>query len=178
MTPFPMPRMLTNFKKKHAIAVAGEMARLLANYTKRLTEQDANLLVYGFLSARLADVRREWRICVAGRKHPLRIDFRIGGTNPAVVEFALRPKTGHGTALSVASNVDELKKLGRVSSTKARWRYLLLIDLRSKPLVRAHLKGSYDAANLGVGRFPRESVRVIYAHRTDVYDFLFSPRSK
>jgi hypothetical protein len=102
-----------------------------------------------------------------------RIDFRCKGTNPANLEWAVRPAV-NGGQLSAKSNSAEIKKLSR--TTKAR-RYLLLVDLTPPHLARlkSDLKAEYDTIRLGRGKYARHSVTVVYVHRTVRFKFLWRP---
>jgi hypothetical protein len=109
-----------------------------------------------------------------GRPRPQRIDYRYGGSNPAVIEFAVRPATG-GPQLYGSQNRSELRKLTRVPQSKARRRYLLLLDLYRSAIDSLALKPTYDLVHAGQGRFQRHSVRVIYVSSSLQYNFLWRP---
>jgi hypothetical protein len=133
---------------------------------------DAILLAY--LSGRFSQVDRQHYVYLYGSTKPRRIDFRFGGSNPVVLELAVRPPTGGGR-LSGSQNISELRKLCRVSHTQARLRALLLLDLYYDPLQKDSLKATYDRIDAGRGRFKRSSVRVIYVHLRDTFHFRWSP---
>ena len=112
-----------------------------------------------------------------GSSKPGRIDFRIGSTNPAVIELVVCPKRGGGN-LYGSQNRAELSKLVRIPQSKARLRVLLLIDLSPNGVHKSRLKRTYDLINSGPGKFPRFSVRVVYVHRSHCYDFIWQPGKK
>lgn len=146
------------------LALATRCATMLTGYTKRQTEMAADPMVYGLMEAAFGAVARQHYIWMGTGSRPKRIDFRIGGNNPVVLEFALRPIDGT-IQLYGSQNAAELRKLSRVPTSKARTRVLLLIDLYARsPHDRATLKKSYDDVRLGPGRFHRKSVQIIYAN--------------
>jgi hypothetical protein len=130
--------------------------------------------LFSFLRGRFGNVQRQHRVYVYGSKKPKRIDFRYGGSNPIVVEFAVRPPTGGGE-LYGSQNVSELRKLCRVSHTEARLRALLLLDLYHEPIRQKALHNTYASINAGRGRFKRSAVRVIYVHRDLEFSFSWKP---
>ena len=131
-------------------------------------------ILYGYLQGRFGGMSRQHWVHIHGRQRPHRIDFRIGGNNPIVIEFAVRPPDG-GTTLYGSQNRSELRKLARVSRATARLRVLLLIDLSPTPILRVKLEPTYDDQNAGRGNFTRHSVRVIYVHTQSTYNFLWQP---
>jgi hypothetical protein len=131
-------------------------------------------VIYAYLSGQFGLMSRQHWMRLYGRPRPQRIDFRYGGSNPAVIEFAVRPPSG-GSHLYGSQNLSELRKLTRVPQSRARRRYLLLLDRYRDPIQRSNLKASYDPLNAGRGRFRRTSVRVVYVHAVLQYDFLWRP---
>jgi hypothetical protein len=131
-------------------------------------------VLYGYLHGRFGGVTRQHHVRFHGRHRPSRIDFRHGTSNPVVIEFAVRPPSGHAT-LYGSQNRSELRKLCRVSQTTARLRVLLLIDLYFTPMNRETLKATYDREGSGPGNFIRRPVRVIYVHRDREFNFLWRP---
>ena len=92
--------------------IGQEVIRLGDRYQKRITENDANLLLFGYLTAwAKVQVDREHHIQIAGSIN--RFDFRYGGSNPDL-EFALRHKS-RGGELYGSQNKSELRKLTRIS---------------------------------------------------------------
>lgn len=103
---------------KALIAVADEYP------TRFLTEKDFFPLVRAYLHGRFPGVESEHRVKSGA------IDFRIGGTNPSLLELAVAPRAladkchaeqkfpGHGAApqLCVSQNSPELRKLAREPS--------------------------------------------------------------
>lgn len=137
-------------------------------------EMHIDPVLFAYLRSRHSSVQRQHYVYRYGSHKPQRIDFRSGGNNPVVLEFAVRPPTGGGT-LSGSQNTSELRKLCRVSDTAARLRALLLVDLFHSPLEKSSLKETYDQINAGRGKFKRNSVRVIYVHADTQFNFLWSP---
>ena len=130
-------------------------------------------LLYGVLHSKYR-VRRQHHVRSRNGR-PKRIDFRQPGRNPVVIEFAVRT---HQTRreLNGSQNQPELHKLMRQNAASAR--YLLLLDLARESLDKDDLKGTYTTVPGLRGRGPRKSVRIIYAHRTGTYHFLWQPKEK
>jgi hypothetical protein len=156
----------------HALRKVAELAFTYHNAPKK--ELHADLLLCGYLAAKFPSVSRQHRVKMYGSSHPHRIDFRIGGNNPVVAEFVLRPPTG-GAQLYGVINKSELRKLCRVHATQARLRILLLLDLHSEPLKKETLKTSYRKVSSGRGKFLRHPERVLYVNREAAFNFLWKP---
>jgi hypothetical protein len=137
-------------------------------------EMTVDGLVYGILHTKFGVERQhQIRSSVPGTK-PDRIDFREGGTNPVVVEFAVRTAK-HLNEIYGSQNKDELKKLAK--QTHAKGRFLVLLDLSGdESLMKSRLESTYNKINAGRGRFPRASVRVMYVHPDASYHFLWRPK--
>jgi hypothetical protein len=131
-------------------------------------------VLYALLSGRFGYMQRQHCVPVYGATKPSRIDYRYGGTNPVVIEFAVRPPAGGGH-LHGSQNVSELRKLCRVRITKAKLRALLLLDLSAHPLDIDDLEVTYARQTSGPGNFERNIVRVIYVHRKVTGDFRWAP---
>jgi len=131
-------------------------------------------ILFAYLSGRHAKVARQHRLYLYGSSKPNRIDFRIGGSNPVVLELAPRSPSGGGS-LSGSQNVKELRKLCRVKPTQAKLRALLLLDLADHPIKKAALRNTYVDVHAGPGKFKRSSVRVIYVHRKSSFSFSWKP---
>lgn len=152
-----------------------QMVAMLAKYhnpPKKELLLDA--ILFAYLCGQGRKVARQHRVYFYGSAKPHRIDFRIGGSNPIVLEFAVRSTNGGGS-LGGGPNVDELRKLCRVTGKRARLRALLLLDLADHPLSQDKLEKTYEHLHAGRGKFKRSSVRVIYVHREDQFDFSWSP---
>jgi hypothetical protein len=155
--------------------IGTEVLELLAEYhNPPHKELLLDAILFAYLTGRYSTVRRQHPVRLYGSIKPHRIDFRFGGTNPVVLELAVRPPNGGGN-LYGSQNASELNKLCRVAHSQARLRALLLLDLGDKPLSRESLKRSYDPLHAGPGKFKRSSVRVIYVHRHDTFHFSWSP---
>jgi len=155
--------------------IGAEILQLLSEYHNPPRKElllDAIFLAY--LKGRSTKVARQHYVRIYGSTKPQRIDFRIGGTNPAVIEFACRSTNGTGQ-LTGSQNLSELRKLSRVSTTQAKLRALLLLDAVEKPLKKDALKATYDKQHAGRGKFRRHPVRVVYVHRQTAYNFLWDP---
>jgi len=140
------------------------------------TERDFFPLVRAFLEGRVPTVTAE--VGESSKK----IDFRIGGPNPALLELAVRPRAfadpnhdgvrfpGNNQApqLFASTNKTELSKLGSVSQNKAKNRFLLLLDFRGGHDV-ARLKRSYLKALPQDGK--HAAVRVVYISRDQEVHF-------
>lgn len=158
------------------IIEAGEEAlHLLARYSNAPhREMLIDPALFGYLRGKHGPVDRQHNVYVYGDVRPKRIDYRLGGNNPVVLEFAVRPATGGGNLLG-SQNRSELRKLCRVSTAEARLRALLLLDLYHQPHDLESLWDTYERVATGPGRYTRNGVRVIYVHE-DVNDtYLWHP---
>lgn len=156
-------------------AIGQDIARLVGDYHGGPTrEMLIDPALYAYLRATGRRVDRQHHAHLPGAKRPARIDFRVGGSNPVLIEFAVRPPHGMGE-LYGSQNRSELHKLCRFSNTQAKLRALLLIDLAPTPLAQRALEATYDAVHAGPGRFTRYSVKVIYVHAHTTYAFKWSP---
>jgi hypothetical protein len=157
-------------------SAAREILKLANCYSsKDLKEMALDPLVLGFFHGKYGKMSRQHRVWISNSTHPKRIDFRYGSSNPVVLEFAMRPRSG-ASELYGPCNGDELRKLTRVRSNSARLRVLLLLDLfRGSAISKQSLVASYSGVNSGRGRFKRHPVRVVYAHwKGTSYDFIWS----
>jgi len=156
-------------------AVGVDVLNLLDQYHNPPNKElllDVILLAY--LSGRFSGVARQHYVRLYGSKRPQRIDFRFGGSNPVVLELAVRRSSGGGS-LYGSQNLSELRKLSRVGHSEARLRVLLLLDLSGDSHHKQDLKATYDPLNAGPGKFHRSSVRVIYVHRQNRFSFIWRP---
>jgi hypothetical protein len=144
-----------------------EVIFLLSRYSNAPhREMKIDPALFGYLRGKHGPVDRQHPVHLYGGKQgkrAKRIDYRLGGSNPVVLEFAVRPPTGGGTLLG-SQNASELRKLCRVSDTEARLRALLLVDLYREPHDIDSLWDTYDRVSTGPGRYKRSGVRVIYVH--------------
>lgn len=131
-------------------------------------------IIYAYMKGRFGAVSRQHHVSVYGSRKPKRIDFRVGGTNPVVLELAVRSPLGSGSLLG-QPNTSELRKLCKVSTTQASLRVLLLIDLYVNNYTKPDLKSTYDVINAGPGKFKRCPVRVVYVHMDNRFNFAWSP---
>ena len=150
--------------------ICGRKARSFA-------EGDIGRILYAYLLGKFGGVKSEVPVLLG--KNTKYIDFRFGdhpyGGNPCVVELAVR-NTEHGQQLSSSQNKSELRKLSRYPATQAQTRVLLLLDIGHHPLIESNLKPGYDELkHLGVGKFQRQSVRVLYVHREVDFHFSWKP---
>ena len=166
--------MTTKQIKKAAKAVLG-LAELYGHDSAMQREMRLDLLLLGFFEARFGRMSRQTKIWISGTSHPKRVDFRHGGTNPVLMEFAVRPPSG-ASELYGPSNRSELNKLTRFPPSKAKKRVLLLFDLKRKPIPKKNLTATYARVRSSRGRFNRYYVRVIYVHRASEYDFSWGSR--
>ncbi|WP_276967056.1 hypothetical protein [Metallibacterium scheffleri] len=156
--------------------VGVQVLRLLDDYSRAPAHREMLIdpILYAFLKGKFGAVARQHHVAVYGSQRPKRIDFRVGGTNPVVLELAVRSPKGVGSLLG-KSNTSELRKLCKVSTTQAKLRALLLIDLYGNNYTKDHLQESYEKIHAGPGKFERNSVRVIYVHMNNRFDFSWSP---
>src|SRR5438477_9511334 len=90
---------------------ARKVASLLQEYSGHHVggrEMLLDPIIYGYLHGRFSRLSRQHRVRLHGRPRPQRIDFRVGGPNPVVIEFAVRPPHG-GTSLYGSQNRSELR---------------------------------------------------------------------
>jgi hypothetical protein len=156
------------------IALAAQtVMRLLGQYSNAPhREMLVDPALYAFLEAKFGKMTRQMPIRL-GDSHK-RIDFRHGGSNPVAIEFAVRPPKGGGQ-LYGSQNASELRKLSRLSQTKAKLRALLLMDLHSTPHDETDLARTYENVTLGPGRYVRRPVSVIYVHESGSWQFTWKP---
>lgn len=155
--------------------IAADIALMVRDYhggPKR--EMLIDPALYARLRAHGRPVSRQFHAHLPGAQKPPRIDFRIGGENPVLIEFAVRPPHG-GATLYGSQNCSELRKLCRFTNSKAKLRALILIDLAAAPLQVKRLRATYDKIDAGRGKFARFPVKVIYAHVDSTYWFKWSP---
>jgi len=167
------------FGTSEAISAAEALIKLRKDYSNPpKTERGLDPIFYGYITAihRKSPVSRQIHIKFAGAKKPSRIDFRIGGPNPTVLELAVRPLKGQ-QELTGPKNRSELVKLSKVVQTKAKRRILLLIDLKKNPIDRLELKATYDPLHAGPGKKARHAVTVVYVHARSNYWFTWKPRA-
>ena len=130
--------------------------------------------LYAFLLCTGRKVDRQWHANLPGYDRSPRIDFRIGGSNPVLLEFAVRRPSG-GSSLYGSQNQSELRKLARFGKSSAKLRALLLVDLSPWPIEKAKLRATYDKVHCGRGRFKRSPVKVIYTCSDSAYSFKWDP---
>jgi hypothetical protein len=142
---------------------------------KKKGERWLHAVVLGLSEERLGGMQIEYPVGTSSAiTKPKSLDFRHGGSNPAVIELVVRV---HGNELYGSQNVGELMKLCKISSTKARRRILLLLDPSGQePIEKSSLKASYEQIRSGRGNFPRETVAIAYVHPRSEYLFEWSPR--
>jgi hypothetical protein len=139
---------------------------------KKSQERSLHLVVLGLLEAKIGYMKSEFQV---GKSRRTRIDFRHGGTNPALIELAVR-SIEHGNELYGPMNESELRKLCKITSTKAKRRLLLLLDpSRLPPIEKNAMRKSYASVSSGRGKFPREPVTIVYVHPALEYSFQWRP---
>src|SRR5262245_9155199 len=90
---------------------AAEIIKIVGDYTnKPHREMLIDPILFGYLRGAFDNVERQHKVRVYGSRKPKRIDFRQGGTNPVVLELAVRPPGGGGHLLG-GQNTSELRKL-------------------------------------------------------------------
>lgn len=143
---------------------------------KRLNERKLLPSFAVTLQQRFGHITREVPIRYSGKTR--RIDFRFGTHNPALIEVAVRKRLAIGVGSAAApTNRNELLKLARFPLSKARYRFLLLIDLADSPLSRQQLEESYESVLATRGRVEWSEVTVVYIHHTTSFVFPWTPRS-
>lgn len=168
------------FGTSQAITAALNLIGLRKQYTNPpKTERGLDPIFFGYITAAHpgALVSRQLHIRFHGAAVPSRIDFRIGGTNPTVLELAVRPCDGQ-QQLNGKQNHDELFKLSKVPPNKAKRRILLLVDLKRHPISRDRLKSTYAPLHAGPGKKERHPVTVVYVHEHSQYSFTWKPKKE
>lgn len=165
------------FGTSEAVNAAKQLLSLRKDYSnppKR--ERQLDPLFYAYLKGHQTKVKvsRQIPVPFANRKNPSRIDYRIGGSNPTLIELAVRPPDG-AQELMGPQNLKELRKLSKFPQTEAKRRILLLVDLKDMPLDKAKLEASYDRQNAGPGRKNRCTVTIVYVHADLHYSFPWNP---
>ncbi len=154
------------FGTEEAMNAGLALFRLRTKYSKRFNlETELDPIFFGYLTGRYPKIRvsRQFHVRFASSKNPSRIDFRIGGTNPTLLELAVRPPEGT-QQLNGPQNHTELKKLSKFPNSEARRRILLLIDLKNEPIDKETLEGTYKELHAGRGNRKRHPVTVVYVH--------------
>ena len=165
------------FGTREAIEAARAVVELRRHYSNPpKTERGLDPILFGYLRGAYpkVSVTRQMQITFSSSMRPSRIDFRVGGTNPTVLEFAVRPADGQ-QQLNGPQNHQELLKLSKVVPSKAKRRILLLLDLKKTPVQKRALKLAYDKLNAGRGRKARHPVTVVYVHTASQYSFCWRP---
>lgn len=149
--------------------------------TRFLTERDFFPLVIAYLHGRVPKVKPEARVRNG------QVNFRIGQKNGALVELAVAPRQlrdpnaddvqfpGHknATQLSAAQNESELRKLGAEPQSRAKKRYLLLVNFQRNADLD-DLRAQYEkAADKVVIKNP---VAVVYVARRGSAHFTLERR--
>jgi hypothetical protein len=138
--------------------------------TRFLTERDFYPLVVAYLHGLFPRVKVEHKVRSGA------IDFRLGGMNPSVIELAVAPRAlrdanapdlifpGHDSAtqLYATQNRRELNKLSEVPQSKAKMRYLLLVDFCAFDQDDMKDKYEREASNLGM----RNPVYIVHVSRS------------
>ena len=145
---------------------------------RELNERAVSPLVHAYLQGYFVGVYREYEAPVG--RSATRVDFRFGdwphGSNPCVMELAVRGTRTNQSCLSASTNRPELAKLSRFARDRASGgRLLLLLDFGVHALARDRVLQQYKAEHLGPGRFDRSNVSVLYVHRDSDYNFVWKP---
>jgi hypothetical protein len=133
---------------------------------KRRYEKSIQLVLLGYLQASVGRMKLE---------HPVaneKIDFRYGGDHPSLIELVTISHSGYNVEHNANRNLSELKKLSKFDRSKARVKYLLILDfLNASPIRKEKLQAAYSRAwrKLAVllrtsGRNVMYSVTVVYVH--------------
>ena len=140
---------------------------------RRRGELFYDAILFAVLHERHGPIVRQWKLpLLCNQARAKRIDFKERRQRGAVVEFAVRARTG--AELSASQNRSELRKLLRAKS--ARIRILLLLDPSARPaLTSSALRQQYRRLNLGRGRFNRLAVRVVYVRPGFSFHFTWRP---
>jgi hypothetical protein len=155
---------------------AGNVVNALSQQVSwgRQKEQWLHGVLFGYLEAEFGHMESEYHPD-GGRR---RIDFRHGVSNPTLIELVVRR---HGAEQSRRQNDAELRKLSRVPHSRAKSRFLLILDPHSKNPIREEvISASYRSQGPGRGRPPKggwNPVRVIYVHPKKHYSFIWPKKS-
>ena len=73
-------------------AAGVEILHLLQDYHRPPAHREMLIdpILYAYMKGRFGAVTRQHHVAVYGSQKPKRIDFRVGGSNPAVLELAVR----------------------------------------------------------------------------------------
>jgi hypothetical protein len=165
------------FGTTEAVSAARKLLLLRKDYSNPpKNERQLDPLFYAYLKGRHTSVKvsRQAHVRFTNKSYPSRIDYRLGGSNPTLLELAVRPPGG-AQELMGPQNKKELRKLSKFSQTTAKRRILLLLDLRKKPIHKVNLKESYATVHAGPGKKGRHAVTVIYVHENADYYFPWDP---
>jgi hypothetical protein len=132
----------------------------------RRYEKSIQLVLLGYLQSSVGSMKLEYPISQES------IDFRYGGDHPSLVELVTISHSGYNVEHNANRNMSELKKLSKFDRSKARVKYLLILDfLNASPIKKQKLQDAYCkawrklAALLRIsGRNVMYSVTVLYVH--------------
>ncbi len=137
-------------------------------------ERKTDAVMLGYLQGRFGGIQRQHNTSIGSGGGVSRIDFRQGGTCPVLIEFAVC--TSKRGCIYGGPNRKELIKLERFPPSKAKARYLILLDItKQEPIHKKNLHASYKRIKGGRGCYARHSVRVIYVHEDSAYSFIWKP---
>ena len=165
------------FGTNQTVSVARQLLLLREDYSNPpRCERELDPLFYAYLKGAHRQVRvsRQAHVRFSNRKNPSRIDYRLGGSNPTLLELAVRPPNGTQELMG-RQNTKELRKLSKFSQTTAKRRILLLLDLKAIPIQKLRLKSSYKTVHAGPGKKHRSAVTVVYVHAKSHYNFSWKP---
>jgi hypothetical protein len=168
------------FGTTNAISAAKALLHLRMEFSNPpKNERQLDPLFYAYLKGRHSTIKvsRQVHVHFVNKSHPSRVDFRLGGSNPTLLELAVRPPGGFQELMG-PQNKKELRKLSKFPQTKAKRRILLLLDLRETPLHKVNLKASYASVHAGPGKKGRHAVTVVYVHARTDYWFSWDPFKK
>ena len=140
---------------------------------RRKGELFYDAILYTLLMERHGRFVRQWQLpLLVGQRRPKRIDYKERHKAGAVIEFAVRSRTG--AELLPTANCSELRKLLRART--ARIRFLVLLDpTKRDPHDKTRLRRQYVDVSLGKGMYNRLPIRVIYARKGDSFHFVWRP---
>lgn len=157
---------------------AGEAVLGLSNQVSwsRQKEQWLHGVLLGYLEARFGHMQTEFHPWEGDLR---RVDFRHSVTNPVLIELVVMR---HGGEQSRKMNDPELRKLASIPHSRAKSRYLLILDrFSARPMNGSRFKARYSGQGVWRGRPPHgrwSPVRVIYVHPKGTFSFAWPPRAR
>jgi hypothetical protein len=144
----------------------------------RRYEKSIQLVLLGYLQAKVGSMKLEYKLARE------RIDFRYGGGHPSLVELVTISDSGYNVEHNPNRNLAELRKLSKFDRSKARVKYLLILDFYNKsPIKKERLAKAYHRTWQELAKVLRKeergrktmySVTVLYIHSHATHRFVLN----